>query len=275
MKYVVAVSGGVDSVVLLHQLVRSGQFELVVAHFDHGIRDDSERDAQFVRELAREYQLPFETRREELGPGASEELARDRRYAFLDEVAKKHGGTIVTAHHMNDIAETVAINLTRGTGWRGLAVLASDVYRPLLHMSKEDVIDYARKHNLLWREDSTNASDAYLRNRLRRHLGTKADERTRELAALRAQQVSLRREIDRELEALGLKHPYSRYFINALPDVVAGEVIGMITGGKLTRPQRARARIAIATHQPGKVYQAGSGVTLSFTSRHFTVQMIK
>ena len=135
MRYVVAVSGGVDSVVLLHQMVQDGGSELVVAHFDHGIREDSDLDAQFVRELAQSYRLPCEVRREELGSGASEELARNRRYAFLREVAKKHRATIVTAHHMNDIPETIAINLTRGTGWRGLAVLGSDVHRPLLHMS--------------------------------------------------------------------------------------------------------------------------------------------
>ncbi len=275
MRYVVAVSGGVDSVVLLHQMVQDGGSELVVAHFDHGIRDDSHLDARFVRELAQSYQLPFEMRREELGSGTSEELARTRRYAFLYDVAKKYQGTIVTAHHINDIAETVAINLTRGTGWRGLAVLAGEIRRPLLHTSKEEIIAYAREHNLRWREDSTNASDVYLRNRLRRHLGAKADERTRELAALRAHQVALRKEIDRELEGLPLENPYSRYFINALSDSVAMEVLRSITMGRLTRPQLKRARIAIATQQSGKVYEAGSGVTLSFTPRHFSVQMIK
>ncbi len=275
MRYVVAVSGGVDSVVLLHKLVQTDDYDIIVAHFDHGIREDSDLDAQFVRELAQSYRLPCEVRREELGSGASEELARNRRYAFLREVAKKHRATIVTAHHMNDIPETIAINLTRGTGWRGLAVLGSDVHRPLLHMSKAEIITYARKHDLRWREDSTNTSDAYLRNRLRRKLGGDADERTRELAALRAHQVLLREEIDQELDGLYLESPYSRYFINALPDMVASEILRQITGGKLTRPQLSRARIAIATQQSGRVYQAGSGVTLSFTSRHFTVQMIK
>lgn len=275
MNYIVAVSGGVDSVVLLHQLMQADRHRLVVAHFDHGIRDDSHLDAQFVKKLAESYHVPFEMRREELGPGASEELARSRRYAFLREIAQKHRSEIVTAHHMNDVAETIAINLTRGTGWRGLSALGGDIHRPLLHMSKDEIVSYAHEHQLEWREDSTNASDAYLRNRLRRQLGSQADERTRELAALRAQQLALRDEIDQELQALSLKSPYSRYFFSTVPAIVAEEALRYITESRLTRPQQARALVAIATYQPGRVYQAGSGVTLLFTSRHFTVQMIK
>src|SRR5690606_16183672 len=109
MKYLVAVSGGIDSVVLLDKLASEGTHELVVAHFDHGIRKESFLDAQFVERLSKKYGVPFETRREELGKYASEELARERRYAFLREMAAKHDATIVTAHHMNDIAETIAI----------------------------------------------------------------------------------------------------------------------------------------------------------------------
>ena len=101
-KYVVAVSGGVDSVVLLHMLAHRPDIELVVAHFDHGIRDYSVADAQFVKELADSYGLPFESRREKLGKQASEDLARSRRYAFLRSVADKHQAKIMTAHHADD-----------------------------------------------------------------------------------------------------------------------------------------------------------------------------
>jgi len=89
-KYVVAVSGGVDSAVLLDILSKKPGLDLIVAHFDHGIRDDSKSDAIFVANLAKEYNLPFETKREELGSDVSEEKARDRRYEFLRAVAKKH-----------------------------------------------------------------------------------------------------------------------------------------------------------------------------------------
>ena len=107
MKYIVAVSGGVDSMVLLDMMVRAGAGELVVAHFDHGIRPDSHHDAAFVKKIAEQYGLPFESRREVLGETASEALARERRYAFLRHVAKKHNAQIVTAHHLDDLVETV------------------------------------------------------------------------------------------------------------------------------------------------------------------------
>ncbi len=273
MKYIVAVSGGVDSVVLLDKLVHDGEHELVVAHFDHGIRDDSAEDARFVAGLAEKYGVPFATKREELGAGASEELARTRRYTFLSEVAKKHDAQIATAHHMNDIAETIAINLMRGTGWRGLACLASDIYRPLLDTTKTDLVSYAHEAGLEWREDSTNESDTYLRNRVRRKLTD--EDVVRQLAALRTRQVELRDEIDEELTALGLVPPYARYFFTAVQPRVAEELLRYVTEARLTLPQRQRALIAVATYAPGKVYQAGAGVKLYFTSRHFTVQMLQ
>lgn len=262
MKCVVAVSGGVDSVVLLDMLVVEGKHDLAVAHFDHGIREDSADDAQFVAALAKKYGLPFETKREELGKTASEELARERRYAFLRAVAKKHQATIATAHHMNDVAETIAINILRGTGWRGVAVLASDIYRPLLAMTKKEIVAYAQKKNIMWHEDSTNASDTYLRNRLRVKL---TDEDTvLQLAALRARQVELKNAIDREareqLDALGGE--YSRYFFTHIADAVAVELLRCLAvntfGHSLPRPQLERALLAIKTARHGAVFPFGS-----------------
>lgn len=291
MKLVVAVSGGVDSVVLLDKLVRSwraraegtsAQHELqgveqqtspfVVAHFDHGIRVDSADDARFVENLAKHHQLPFEVKREELGADASEDLARTRRYQFLRAVAKKHGAKIATGHHMNDAAETIAINLVRGTGWRGLAVLASDIERPLLGLTKPEILDYAKEQGLEWREDSTNQSDAYLRNRLR---GKLVDEDIAlQLAALRARQIELRDEIGRELANLSLQSPHQRYLFVMAPSLVGHELMRQVTFGKLTRPQQERALNAIKTFRPGSRYEAGAGVLLHFTPRHFTVQML-
>ena len=117
MRYIVAVSGGIDSVVLLDLMSRTEK-DLVVAHFDHGIREDSASDARFVEALADKYKIQFVCQREKLGSGASEELARQRRYEFLRGVAADFDGMIVTAHHREDIIETVAMNLTRGSRWR-------------------------------------------------------------------------------------------------------------------------------------------------------------
>ena len=275
-KYIVAVSGGVDSVVLLDMMSRLPGHDLIVAHFDHGIRKDSARDAQFVGALAQKYNVPFETKREELGKDASEDLARRRRYAFLRELSKKHQAPIVTAHHADDVLETIAINHVRGTGWRGLAVLDSDIIRPLLGFTKEDLKKYANEHELSWREDSTNESDVYLRNRLRPLVLQLESDKKRQLHELRQQQLELKRSIEAEAERLVGKGPeYSRYFFIQIPTNVAVECLRHVTRGMLTRPQLERALLAIKTVQPGKIFEASKRVKLHFHARSFTVEMVK
>lgn len=275
-KFVVAVSGGIDSVVLLHMLAKNPEPELIVAHFDHGIREDSHEDAKFVEDLAKKYELKFETKREELGRDASEELARDRRYEFLRKVAKKYDAKIVTAHHGDDAVETIGINITRGTGWRGLAVLDSDIIRPLLELSKKDILEYAKVNKLQWHEDSTNASDNYLRNRLRKKT-VKMDEDTRsKLLNLRKQQVQSKQAIESEVHQLIGDGPnYNRYFFNQIDEATGLECLRYITRARLTRPQLKSAILAIKTTRPGKKYQAGAGVEFCFTSRNFSVELIK
>ena len=275
-RYVVAVSGGVDSVVLLDVLSKNPDLELIVAHFDHGIRDDSHEDAELVGELAKKYNLPFEMRREELGTGTSEELARDRRYIFLREIMKKYDAKLITAHHSDDVIESIAINLSRGTGWRGLAVLDSDVIRPMTGFCKADNIKYAIENNLVWHEDSTNSSDEYLRNRFRRVLDDFDEDKKRELLALWAQQKFLKQQIDNEvLRFTADCTNYSRYFYIFIDSSVAIELLRNITDGLLTRPQLMRLLFAIKTALPGKTFIAGNGIEINFTSRNFTVKLIK
>jgi moderate conductance mechanosensitive channel len=118
VRYIIAVSGGIDSVVLLDLMSRTEK-DLVVAHFDHGIREDSASDARFVEALSDRYKIQFVCRREKLGADASEELARQRRYEFLRGVATDFDGVIVTAHHRSwhrkDIEkrEKTLVQLTR------------------------------------------------------------------------------------------------------------------------------------------------------------------
>jgi tRNA(Ile)-lysidine synthetase-like protein len=177
-KYVIAVSGGVDSMVLLDVLSKQPGVELVVAHFDHGIRDDSNIDRQLVETAAANYGLPFVYEQGNLGATASEAQAREARYAFLRRVKTDHQAqAIITAHHADDGIETAIINLLRGTGRKGLNALQStaDILRPLLHVSKQDIYDYAQQqrqqgHSITWREDSTNQTDQYLRNYIRHHV---------------------------------------------------------------------------------------------------------
>lgn len=275
-KYIVAVSGGVDSVVLLDMLSKLPEHELIVAHFDHGIRPDSMEDAAFVGQLARAYNLPFEIERQELGPDASEEKARAHRYAFLRHVAKKHDARIVTAHHADDAVETIAINVHRGTGWRGLAPLDSEIVRPLLSRTKKELKEYAAKCHLEWREDSTNKSDAYLRNRLRKLVASLSSDEKKKLLELRESQIEKKKLIDEEVAKLIGEGPeYSRYFFTHVPTQAAIECLRFITKAKLTRPQLERVLLAIKTAKPKSSYQAGGGVTLDFTTRNFSLSLIK
>ncbi|MEO6761407.1 MAG: tRNA lysidine(34) synthetase TilS [Candidatus Saccharimonadales bacterium] len=172
-KYVVAVSGGVDSMALLHMLKDMPGLSLTVAHFDHGIRQDSVEDRRLVQDLAKEYRLPFVFHEGNLGPNASEASARIARYEFLHQVRRTSGASaIITAHHQDDLLETIILNLLRGTGRRGLSSLKStDVLkRPLLSVPKEELLRYAKREGLKWREDSTNIDQKYLRNYVRMNI---------------------------------------------------------------------------------------------------------
>lgn len=187
-KYVVAVSGGVDSVALLHLLSElsahkngdkrpatsdSNRIRLVVAHFDHGIRSDSGLDRRLVQTLAKKYDLPFVYQQGNLGAGASEDEARQVRYDFLRQVqVAVKADAIITAHHQDDVVETAVINLLRGTGRKGISALRDHPHlrRPLLHVTKDDIRSYASEQGLVWREDSTNANTAITRNYIRKVL---------------------------------------------------------------------------------------------------------
>jgi tRNA(Ile)-lysidine synthase len=276
-KYVLAVSGGVDSVVLLDILSKQPNVDLVVAHFDHGIRPDSGIDAIFVAGLAKKYGLPFEVRAEKLGPSASEDFARERRYQFLRSVAKKHDAKLVTAHHGDDVIESIAINLLRGTGWRGLAVLNSaDVVRLLTHLTKSEILDYAKAHSLEWHEDSTNAEDKYLRNRVRRETMGINPETKRQLIDLWQAQKKLKKKIEKEVvKLIGDGPTYGRYFFIHIDQTTALECLRQATRGRLTRPQLVKALHAIKTAMPHRTYDAGGGVKIFFTSRNFTVKLIE
>lgn len=278
MRYVVAVSGGIDSVVLLDMLVKEGAHQLTVAHFDHGIRSDSAADARFVEGLAKKYDLPFVTRREELGAQASEALARERRYAFLKDTAADLLAQIATAHHADDVVETVAINLLRGTGWRGLAVLnAKGVTRPLLRKTKAEIRDYALDYRLEWVEDNTNSSDKYLRNRVRRQVAknlTLDDKKA--ICELRDKQLIANYEMTRQTDILVGRGEQSRYFFITIPSDVAAELLRMVIVKEakttLQRPQLDRAVLTIKTARPGTTYEIGDGIALVFKVSTFVVK---
>jgi tRNA(Ile)-lysidine synthase len=275
VSYVVAVSGGVDSVVLLHILSQMAERSygrgtrpkmlLTVAHFDHGIREDSMEDRQFVERLAGMYGLAFVFDEGRLGPGASEAVARDARYAFLRRVKQASGAQyLVTAHHEDDVFETAILNLMRGTGRKGLSSLRStnEVYRPLLGTPKEHVITYARKRGLEWREDSTNASDDYLRNYIRHNVmprfDTVARDRLRELiTTARDTNVEIDGLLAEQLHLQPSGDVLDRYWFIMLPHNVAREIIAawLRRLGVTNFDRQLLERIVVAgkTYAPGKL----------------------
>ena len=176
-RVVVALSGGLDSVVLLHLLRFGGAaegVELVAAHFDHAMRDSSAEDAYWVRGLCRSWSVPLHVGRAPTPP-RSEEGARRARYAFLERVRREVGaGLVLTAHHADDQAETVLFRAVRGTGQAGLAGIPArrepGVLRPLLSVWRDELEAYAKRARLGWRDDPTNAEVGYARNALRHRI---------------------------------------------------------------------------------------------------------
>ena len=176
-----AVSGGIDSMVLadvLFKLRSDLHFELAIASFDHGLRPESGSDLDFVRAWAEDHDLPF------FGGGKNiaalsggknvEDIARRERYSFLHYTAAKCGAdAIATAHHRGDQAETVLLHLLRGSGVTGLAGMRPErdhIVRPLLCADRSDIAAYAEDNHIKYREDSTNSSTHYLRNKIRLEL---------------------------------------------------------------------------------------------------------
>lgn len=176
-KILVGVSGGIDSMVLLHLLVHAG-FSVGVAHCNFGLRgDESDADEQFVRYHCLMNGIPihsigFDTLEYSKKNGFSIQVAaRELRYAYFDEIGKEYKYTrIAVAHNLNDSVETVLLNLSRGTGLRGLTGIKpvnGNIIRPLLFATRNQIEEYASLHKISYREDSSNATLKYKRNFIR------------------------------------------------------------------------------------------------------------
>ncbi len=171
-----AVSGGRDSMCLLDLLRR--RWQVAVAHFNFQLRgEESFRDEAFLRDYCARYHLPFHLRREDTHAWcAAHHLStqvgcRELRYCFFEELRQAYGYTeVVIAHHADDRAETLLLNLVRGTGLRGLGAMRprhGDLVRPLLVVTRREIDEYVSAHQLAYRDDSSNATNKYTRNFLR------------------------------------------------------------------------------------------------------------
>jgi tRNA(Ile)-lysidine synthase len=220
--YLVAVSGGMDSISLLHGLTQLGYHHLVVCHANHQLRgQESAEDADFVAELAERYHLSLDSVEMEVAAYAKahsmslETAGRALRYEYFDLCADEHGTQrMFLAHHADDQAETVLLNALRGAGLTGLAGMRMrhtlesglTLIRPLLDVPRSEIETYARAHKLKWRTDSSNASRDFTRNRIRLEaLPLLNDIMRRDVAPQLAQLARLSREDDDLLTQLTTK----------------------------------------------------------------------
>ena len=179
-KILLAVSGGVDSVVLAH-LCKLAKLNFSIAHCNFNLRDEeSDADAEFVLDLAERLDVEVFIENFDTTAYAEDEkvsiqmAAREIRYHWFEELSTAFKfDYILTAHHANDNLETFIINLVRGSGLEGFTGIKSvnnNVIRPLLSFSRKEIETYAEAHKIKWREDSSNASNKYLRNKIRHEL---------------------------------------------------------------------------------------------------------
>ena len=216
-RLLLAVSGGLDSICLAHYFIKNceqlGIEWLGIAHVHHGLREGtSDRDAAFVEEFAKAYNIPFFLKKlngEALkgADGSLEENAREARYKALNDIVEECVGpgsfaasplrmtmdrcAIVTAHHAGDQAETVYMRIRRGTtlaGLRGMQEVRATIYRPFLAVTRTELLAYAQENNLKWVEDESNADTQYARNKIRHqllpHLEKKCPGATRQLCRI-------------------------------------------------------------------------------------------
>ena len=188
-RYLIGVSGGRDSVALLHCMVDLSYRKLIICHFDHQLRGrSSQADVRFVEKLAAKYDVDLEIGSADVRAIADnrkmsiETAARETRYSFFAKMAKQRRcPTIFLAHHADDLVETFLINLFRGAGLTGLTAMRQisirriddvdlTIVRPLLGVWRDEIDKYVQQHRLKFREDASNKNLAPLRNRLRRRV---------------------------------------------------------------------------------------------------------
>lgn len=243
-----AVSGGVDSMYMLCRLHEAG-WQVEAAHFNHGLRGpEADRDEAFVRDFCRDRGIPFHGGRGEVSALAAreglgvEDAARRLRYAFLEETADAVGaGCIATAHTAEDNAETMLFHLARGTGLRGLGGIPPQrgrIVRPILDETREQAERWLLERGIGHVEDSTNASDAYARNRIRHAVTPVMKEINSGFVMNAARTAELLRRDEEFLQGLAeahiRAHGASASALVDLPEPIAARVLRKLTGADLS-----------------------------------------
>lgn len=240
-----AISGGLDSMVMAH-LFRSAGLSFAFAHCNFQLRgQESDEDAAFVQQVARDFAVPFFEKRFETKEFASEKgfstqmAARELRYGWFVELAEKEGfSNISTAHHLNDSVETALLNFVRGTSLPGLSGIpvkqnlhvqrssfSVPLLRPLLFATRAEILEYAKINHMTWREDSSNASDDYSRNYIRHQVVPILEELNPNFVQTAARNMRRIKSADENLVFL-----MNRWLGTGFPDtdsLTSGETIGI------------------------------------------------
>lgn len=181
-KVVLGLSGGPDSMCLFHMLLtlkEKKNLHIICAHVNHNVRSESEEEEQFVKQIVEEKHCIFETTKLEFKTKKNfENLARKERYAFFNKMVDKYQAKyLMTAHHGDDLMETILMHLTRGSNLKGYAGFKKITFyphyqllRPLVYMTKEEILDYCKTNHIEYRVDKSNESDAHTRNRFRKNV---------------------------------------------------------------------------------------------------------
>ena len=179
---VIGVSGGPDSMAILHLLSRLRDeidIKIICAHVNHNVREESADEAKNLEKYCDNHQITFEMMKiEDYSDDNFENEARIKRYAFFEELIKKYGASyLVTAHHGDDLMETILMRLVRGSTFKGYAGFSRVVdrgsykmLRPLINVTKLDILNYNRKYRIKFATDATNVSDTHTRNRFRKYV---------------------------------------------------------------------------------------------------------
>lgn len=266
---VCAVSGGADSIALLwsfYLLKEKLGIRLSAAHFNHHLRgEESQRDEAFVRAFCEGYQIPLVVGEGNIRSGEKglEAAAREARYRFFETLP----GKIATAHTADDNAETVIMHMVRGTGLKGLGGIApvrGRILRPMLFITRNQVMDFLREYHLEYVEDSSNDTDQFLRNRLRHHVMPLLKAENPMLSEnLSAMALRLREDEDSLNQMVQPEYPLEVEKLRQLPEAVRSRILSRFLEDCGVREPEAQhiamARSLVFTDNPSaKAYFPGN-----------------
>ncbi len=270
-RVVCAVSGGADSMALLfamYLLKEKLNIQVEAAHFNHNLRGaESDGDETFVREFCHRFDIPLHVGSAQVTAGQKglEAAARDARYAFLDTLP----GKIATAHTAGDNAETVLMHMIRGTGLKGLGGIApirGRIIRPMLSITRQEVLAFLEEYHISYREDSSNATDAYLRNRIRHQVMPILESENPKLAEnLSAMALRLRQD-EVALAAQAAEQPMEVAALRQLPSAIRSRVLEkFLKESGVKEPEAEHISLAeslIFSEKPSARAQFPGGVTV-------------